>query len=115
MDCIKPFFLHQLQQLFQKDIGELIDLYLEDTTQKLTTLATTFEDKNLPSVIATARELRYHSLDVGAIQFSHCCLMLEIAAQERHFKKLLNLITFLKTVFVDVKSELEAYKQSRIY
>jgi len=61
--------LRELQQAFQKDICELIDIYLHDANRKIANLYKALNEANLENFAAAARELRLRSLDIGAIQF----------------------------------------------
>lgn len=114
MEDIQASLLQKLQQTFQKDVDDLIDIYIKDTKKKLKTLIKNLEDQNLQNFMAILKELRHRSVEVGAIQFSHYCLMLEIAAQEMHFKKLNLLIASLEKVFMRVQDDLELYRENGI-
>ncbi|MBN9288801.1 MAG: hypothetical protein BGO43_01360 [Gammaproteobacteria bacterium 39-13] len=80
--------LRELQQAFQKDICELIDIYLHDANRKIANLYKALNEANLENFAAAARELRLRSLDIGAIQFSFRCLALEMAIQEMRLESL---------------------------
>lgn len=110
--AIKLSVLQKLQQVFQKDLGELIDIYLEEAKRKLTHLYQAIEDNNIPKLINSAQELRYRSVDIGALQFSHYCLSIEIAAQECRFESLKKHLALLDNQFRLIKQQLEDIKAS---
>src|SRR5437868_12433369 len=96
---IKFSFLRELQETFQKEIGKLIEFYLQDAKKKINSLRKSLEEKNLTHFKAAARELRHRSIDVGAIHFSHCCLGLEIAVQEMRIESLSSLTSLVEKQF----------------
>lgn len=110
--AIKLSVLQKLQQVFQKDLGELIDIYLEEAKRKLLHLYQAIEDNNIPKLINCAQELRYSSVDIGALQFSHYCLSIEIAAQECRFESLKKHLALLENQFRMIKQQLENIKSS---
>lgn len=98
--------LNEFQVAFQKDLAELIDLYLIDARKKFSNLLSALETKNLENFTGAARELRRRSMDVGAIPFSHCCLALEISTQEMRLEHLKKIVFQLENQFNDVEQEL---------
>jgi len=107
---IQISFLKELQQIFQKEVRELIDLYLMDAKRKITTLHKAIEEQNLMNFKNAARELRQRSIDVGAISFSFDCLRLEMAAQEIRLESLPHLLGLIEHSLVAVNEELERIK-----
>jgi type IV secretory pathway VirB4 component len=112
--AIKLSFLKELQHLFQKDASELIDIYLHDAKRKIANLYKALEEANLANFSAAARELRQRSVDVGAIQFSHYCVALEIAAQELRLECLPKLTKALENQFEIIRLALEGLKQLKL-
>lgn len=108
--AIKLSVLQKLQKVFQKDLGELIDIYLEEAKRKFTHLYQSIEENNIAKLIDTVQELRYRSVDVGALQFSHYCLSIEIAAQECRFESLKKLLALLENQFSICMQQLEEIK-----
>jgi len=108
---IRLSFLHELQQGFQKNFSELIDLYLQDAVKKVEALRTALKEKNISHLASAARELRGRSIDIGAIPFSYCCLHLEMAAQEMHLEILDSLISTLEVSFSELTDALEQLKK----
>jgi hypothetical protein len=107
---IKLSSLKDLQQTFHKEIAELIDIYLHDAKRKIANLYKALEEANIANFTAAARELRLRSIDIGAIPFSHCCLSLEVAAQELRLEALPRLALMVEKQFAFVKEELERLK-----
>lgn len=107
---IQISFLKELQQTFQKEVKELIDVYLIDAKKKVSALYKAVEEQNLANFKNTAKELRQHSIDVGAISFSFDCLRLEMAVQEMRLESLPYLISIIKKRFIVVNKELERLK-----
>lgn len=108
--AIKLTAIHKLQQVFQKDLRELIDIYLEEAKRKLSHLYQAIEENNIPKLINSAQELRYRSVDIGALQFSHLCLSIEIAAQEFRFESLKKHLALLENQFRMISQQLEELK-----
>lgn len=106
-------YLNELQATFQKEAGELIDFYLQDATKKIANLFQALQETDLDHFKEAARELRYRSIDIGAIDFSYTCLSVEIAAQEIRLDLLPNLILLLKKKFESIHQTLTRIKQSR--
>lgn len=107
---IQISFLKELQQVFQKEARELIDLYLLDAKRKMSTLKKAIEEQNLSHFKNAARELRQRSIDVGAIPFSFDCLHLEMAAQEIRLESLPHLLNLIEQNFVAIHEELDRLK-----
>lgn len=104
---IKIASLKEYQKCFQKDLGELIQLYLMDGKRKITALKKAFEEKHWENFIGALQELRYRSMDMGAHQFSFYCLTVEIAALERQQHRIPYLIIWLESAYIEVQKELE--------
>lgn len=98
--------LSELEQGFQKNLSELIDLYLKDAIRKIEQLQKAYQDKNFKSILNAAKELRNRSMDVGAIKFSFNCLSLELAIQEHRSETVPQLINVICRNFEQVSSEL---------
>lgn len=107
---IQISFLKELQQIFQKEVKELIDLYLADAKRKVITLHKAIEEQNLGNFRNAARELRQRSIDVGAISFSFDCLRLEMATQEMRLESLPHLLSLIEQSLIAVNEELERLK-----
>lgn len=117
-DCsslIQISFLKELQQTFQKEARELIEVYLIDAKKKVSALYKAIEEQNLANFKNAARELRQRSIDVGAIAFSFDCLRLEMAAQEMRTESLPYLIGIIEKRFVDVHIELNRLKMLPLF
>ncbi len=100
--AIKISLLHALSETFQRETDELIEIYLQEAKRKISILHSALSQCNITNFIATARELRLSSLDMGAIQFSHHCLSLEIAAAEMRLESLPSLISFIENQFIGI-------------
>lgn len=111
---IKLSLLHKLQQTFQMNVDELIDIYINDAIKKIASANKGLKESNWPHLIAALQELRYRSIDVGAVQFSHFCLTLEIATQERRLERLDQLLVILENKFTELKEELISLKSSTL-
>lgn len=111
---IQPSYLRDLQQQFQREVTELIDMYLHDAKRKFVTLYKALEEENYANFIGAARELRTRSIDVGAIRFSYYCLQLEVAVQEMRLESVKKLTDFLETAFIAVSDALEHYKSTKV-
>lgn len=98
--------LKEFQTCFQKDLNELITYYLLDAKKKLALFRKALENRNLELIHDSARELRLRSIDVGAIQFSHACLSLELSVQEMRLEHLETFIQSLETQFQIIESQL---------
>ena len=98
--------LKEFQACFQKDLNELIELYLNDAKKKLANLHKALETKNLSLFSSSAKELRLRSLDIGAVQFSHTCLSLELAIQEMRLECISEFVFALEKQFEDIEVEL---------
>lgn len=109
---IKLSILQKLQQLFQKDLAELVEIYVEEAKRKINQLHQAFDERNMSKFVGAAQDLRYRSVDMGALQFSHVCLGLEIAAQEHRFESLKMHLALLENQFSMVSEELERIKTS---
>ena len=109
---IKLSSLREHQRLFQKDISELINLYLMDGKRKITALKKAFAEKNWENFLGAIQELRYRSIDIGAHQFSFYCLSLEICALELREFLIPNMIHFIEQSFLEVQKELERLQQT---
>lgn len=103
-------YLKKLQQTFQKDSGELIDIFLNDITKKIAVIQKAFEKKDWPNLKKELEYTRYRSIEIGAIQFSHYCLSLELAVQEMQIPKLPSIIEKFKVNFLIIQKELESLK-----
>src|SRR5579872_1240121 len=108
---IKLSLLNELQEIFQKEAGELIELYLQSAKKKIATLYKALEELNIPNFKAAAQELRLRSIDIGAVQFSYYCLGLEMAVQEMCLERLPELTTFVEDKFRQIYQELEELKK----
>lgn len=106
-NSIKQDYLKRMQKIFQKDIQELIEIYISDSKKKLSELQKALSESNLSQFIVAVQELRQSSADMGAIQFSHYCLTIEIAANERHFEKLKQLMGSIESKFAKVEADLK--------
>ena len=104
---IKLTYLKRMQKIFQKDIRELIEIFISDSKKQICELQKALTDSNLQQFIATIQELRQNSADVGALQFSHYCLTLEIAATERRFERLKQLFTLMENKFAKIEVDLK--------
>lgn len=104
--------LQTLQEAFQKDICELIDIYLHDANRKIINLYSALNEMNLENFIAAAQELRLRSIDIGAIQFSYHCLSLEMAIQEMRLESLERLTAMVAQQFVGVSKALMQLKEN---
>lgn len=100
--------LEKLQSLFQKDRQALIAIYLEEAERRVRALYHALDHHNTAKLIHHAQELRHRSQDIGAIQFSHACLGVEIAAQEYRFNVLHEYLAFLENQFTITREHLEA-------
>lgn len=103
---INTRLLSDFQVAFQKDLGELIELYLIDARKKFSSLLSALEAKNIENFTGAARDLRRRSLDVGAISFSHSCLALEISTQEMRLEHLKKIVFQLESQFNEIEEEL---------
>lgn len=112
---IQISFLKELQQVFQKEVRELIDLYLTDAKRKIVTLHKAIEEQNLSNFKNAARELRQRSIDVGAISFSFDCLRLEMAAQEMRLESLPHLMSLIEQSLIPIHYELERLKNLPLF
>lgn len=106
--------LKALQQAFQKNVSELIDIYLHDANRKIANLHKAIQETNIENFTAAARELRQRSLDIGAIQFSYHCLALEKATQEMRLERLEQLLILLEKQFIPVSKALTLLKQQSL-
>jgi acetolactate synthase small subunit len=111
---IKLSYLREHQKIFQKDLRELIDIYLADGKRKIVALKKAFEDNNRENFAGALQDLRYRSIDIGAHQFSYYCLSLEIAANEMRIDSLPRLIAFIEKSFDQVQAELERLKNTSL-
>lgn len=109
---IKISMLRDLQQEFQKEMSELIDLYLRDAKKKIANLYRALEEENLNNFQGAARELRHRSLEVGAVEFSYYCLSLETAVQELRLESLHQLTTAVEKCFHRIRRELDEIKKT---
>ena len=103
--------LTELEHGFQKNLSELIELYLKDADKKLEQLQKANHENNLKNILCGVRELRNRSMDVGAIQFSFNCLNLELAVQERRLESIAGLLKQIITNFTQVSTELLRIRQ----
>lgn len=103
--------LLEFQDCFQKDLSELIDMYLSDSHKKFDQLSKALEACNFKAMQTAARELRKRSIDVGAIHFSHACLGLELALQEMRLERIQHFVSQLNTQFLQIEHELLRIKQ----
>ena len=110
-EVIKLPILEKLQSLFQKDKNELIDLYLDDATLKISHLFQALENNNFLKLGQYAQDLRHRSIDIGAIQFTHFCLTIEIAAAEHRFESIRHHLALLENQFRIVKEYFETLKE----
>lgn len=99
------------QDNFQKDLVELIEIYLSDAPKKFLTLNKTLASKDFRSFSSAIRDLRCRSLDIGAVQFSHACLGLELAMQEMRLECIPHFLHQLQSQFLHVEKELQQIKQ----
>ncbi|MBS0285773.1 MAG: hypothetical protein JSR17_00230 [Proteobacteria bacterium] len=113
LSIIRTSYLRDLQIQFQKEVTELIDIYLHDAKRKIANLHKALLDANYANYIGAVRELRLRSVDVGAIQFSYRCLQLEIAVQEMRLEFIKELTSLLESEFVAVQLALEHLKASK--
>jgi len=104
---IKITLLHELQHLFQKEAGELIEIYLEYAKKKISVLNKALQGSNIGHFKAAAQELRMRSIDIGAVQFSYYCLCLEIAVQEMSLERLPSLTQLVEDKFTLIYQELK--------
>ena len=111
--AINLSLLRELQSLFHKEASELIELYVNSARKKIAMLHKALEEENLDNFRAAAQELRYRSIDIGAVQFSFCCLSLEMAAQERCIERLQQLTVLLENQFHSIYQELESLMRVR--
>jgi hypothetical protein len=98
--------------LFQKEAGELIELYLQNSIKKIATLYKALEEYNIDNFKAAAQELRLRSIDIGAVQFSYYCLGLEMAVQEMCLERLPQLTSLVENKFRQIYLELEELKNT---
>lgn len=109
---IKISSLKEYQKLFQKDVSELINLYVLDAKRKINALKKAFSEKHWENFLGALQELRHRSVDIGAHQFSYYCLQLEIAAIEMQLLEIPHRIALLERAFNEVEEELERIKES---
>lgn len=107
---IKIASLREYQKCFQKDLGELISLYLLDGKRKITAINKAYQEQHWENFTGALQELRYRSMDIGAHQFSFYCLTVEIAAIETQLHRLPQLLIWLENAFTQVEKELERLK-----
>lgn len=105
---IQTAMLQSLGETYNRNLTELIDLYLVDAKRKINQLNKALEQKNYDSLCACAKELRARSAEIGAIHFSHLCLLLEINIQEMRYTGLPSLLEKLEQHFALVQQELLA-------
>ncbi len=114
LSIIQTSYLRELQQQFQKEVPELIDIYLHDAKRKIANLHKALEEENYSNFIGAARELRLRSIDIGAIQFSYHCLQLEIVVQEMRLESVKKLTSLLEQTFQLVLQALEQLKGPKV-
>lgn len=98
--------LETLEELYNRDLKDLIDLYLHAARLKIANLHKTLSQKNYENLASEAQELRFRSTEIGAIQFSHLCLSLEITVQEMRIDHLQSGIERLEQNFQLIEKEL---------
>ena len=103
---IQTAMLQSWSAMYNRDLSELIDLYLIDAKRKISQLHKALEHKNFEDLSACAKELRARSAEIGAIHFSHLCLMLEINIQEMRHAALPSLLEKLGQHFELIHQEL---------
>jgi len=103
--------LQEFQIIYQTNMNELIDLYLCDVERKFSQLYKALQSHKIQEFASSARELRCRSLDIGAVQYSHMCLSLEIAGQEMRLENLNNMLKLLEEQFSPIKAELLRIKK----
>lgn len=95
-----------LQDLFQKNLVDLIDVYLQDAQKCLDRLIVNIRNQNSSALQKAAKDLRCSSLDIGAIQFSHLCISIEMAAQEHRLNHALTIYKEIVESFIHVREAL---------
>lgn len=108
---IQTAMLQSLSAIYNRDLSELIDLYLIDAKRKISQLSKALEQKNFEELNTCAKELRARSAEIGAVHFSHLCLMLEINIQEMRHAALPSLLVKLGKHFELVHQELIQLKE----
>lgn len=111
---IKIASLREHQKCFQKDLGELISLYLLDGKRKIAAIKKAYQEQHWGNFTGALQELRYRSMDLGAHQFSYYCLTVEIAAFEMRLHRLPELLIWLEDAFAKVETELERLKTTEL-
>jgi len=109
---IKISLLKKLQQCFQKDARELIEIYCQDAQKKILELKVNLDNKQWHHFATALSELRYRSIDIGAVQFSHLCLNLEIIISEQRYLHLNAAFEHFLTQFECVIAELKSLQES---
>jgi hypothetical protein len=104
--------LQDFQVVYQTSLNELIDLYLRNAEKKFPQLHKALSAGKMQEFISSAKELRNRSLDIGAVNFSHTCLSLEIAGQEMRLENLSLIVQMLEKQFLVIKGELLKIKKS---
>lgn len=104
---IKLSLLKKLQHAFQKDASELIEIYCQDAQKKMLELQKSLDKQQWDNFASSLSELRYRSIDIGAVQFSHLCLNLEIIISEQRYPHLNVAFEHFLTQFERVYAELK--------
>lgn len=112
---IKISSLKEHQKTFQKDVSELISLYLLDAKRKMNALKKAFDERHWENFLGALQELRHRSVDIGAHQFSYYCLTLEIAAIEMQLHQIPHRIAWLEKAFAEVEAELLRIKEMGLF
>lgn len=98
--------LYKLKKIFQKDIPAIIDWFLVDSAKKIMALETAIQKNNYKQIIATLKELRAQSNDIGAIDFAYLCLNIELTLTEYRCNSIQRQWEQLTVAYTGLKAEL---------
>ncbi|MGZ3694098.1 MAG: Hpt domain-containing protein [Bdellovibrionota bacterium] len=82
-------------------------LYLQQAPAKVNEFENQLRSRKFGPMAAAARQLRASSINLGALELSELLMHIEDSARHKDVENLLRLLPKLKTMFGEVRTELE--------
>jgi HPt (histidine-containing phosphotransfer) domain-containing protein len=101
-----------MEEYGEEFLVELIDVYLEDTPNRMAQMRQAFKGGDAETVIREAHTLKSSSANLGAMRLSNLAKQMEVAGRSGNFLTMADDMQQFKDEFVRVKVLLEELKGS---
>jgi HPt (histidine-containing phosphotransfer) domain-containing protein len=101
-----------IEEFGEDFLVELVDVYLEDTPNRVAQLREAFSAGDTATLVREAHTLKSSSANVGALRLSALAKQMELAGRSGNFAGMDDNVRQFEGEFLQVKTALEALKSS---